>query len=787
MKINFYARNCSGASMHKSIIVLLIFLSMQNLSAQNKMKYDIVAQKQQNGLSKITGDLREAKAGSEWIEMTLISGGYFTVGTTKGISDKKLDDNCQITFGHPYALTSYALFGIDGNWYKPDDYFSDPSASLPIKSDNELKINSTESGLFDQEFSMQILQDGKSIKLTQKIKNLDNVSHYFGLGLVFDPALGHWGDGYLKIPGGFLVQDTSFTSQSISDLSIWEKAVGAKGIGIGLMVKGGTKVIAGNWNDVYANSKPEFSNSALRKIYDLDLKFYSEEEQLSPGGEITFEVILKLLEPDFSSKIFTRWDLPYFIAIDNGLMFPSNMETYIELSNTSASVLNGNILLDLPSSLTTSVKEYSVSVSNNPETKKILLYSNITYEDKIVEVKAMIKENNQIVDEFHRNVFIPATPVSDSGLVILEDSLITSEFPIIELLFSVEKETTHQRIKNLQIEDIFLWENGKRIETFQLGKYTGGGSNLADVVFVLDISGSMGDNIQKVVNNLIEFGDSMVVNGFDYQIGVVTFSTTVDNVWDFTKDIGLIKQRLSNYPLWGGEEDSPAGLYRASLLSFRPGSRRTIIWITDENYTEITYTKRQIVDRMLSMDITVHGVGLEELKADWFDPILIPTGGNFYDINGNFRDILLDVTRYKSQDKYLLSFNSGLENISFGELKIEIHYAGLGVIKTYNYNYHNNISVSNASLKYFPNPFNPSITFLVDNNDHSKGNIQIYNVLGQRIKAFSIEENRIQKIVWNARNDLGNEVSAGFYVVHLSLTDHKNNTRIETAKILYLK
>ncbi len=38
---------------------------------------------------------------------SLLSDGYFTIGTTNGLSQDILDNNCQITFGHPYALTSY--------------------------------------------------------------------------------------------------------------------------------------------------------------------------------------------------------------------------------------------------------------------------------------------------------------------------------------------------------------------------------------------------------------------------------------------------------------------------------------------------------------------------------------------------------------------------------------------------------------------------------------------------------------------------------------------------------
>ena len=45
----------------------------------------------------------------------------------------------------------------------------------------------------------------------------------------------------------------------------------------------------------------------------------------------------------------------------------------------------------------------------------------------------------------------------------------------------------------------------------------------------------------------------------------------------------------------------------------------------------------------------------------------------------------------------------------------------------------------------------------------------------------------MQKLVWNARNERGGMVGAGFYFAELTLSDLKKNNYTETAKILYLK
>jgi hypothetical protein len=91
------------------------------------------------------------------------------------------------------------------------------------------------------------------------------------------------------------------------------------------------------------------------------------------------------------------------------------------------------------------------------------------------------------------------------------------------------------------------------------------------------------------------------------------------------------------------------------------------------------------------------------------------------------------------------------------------------------------------ALKYYPNPFNPTITFVVNGKDYSGGQIKIFNVLGQCVKSFSYDQLSGNKISWDARNDFGLPVAAGFYVVQLSLKDKLQKDHIESAKILYLK
>lgn len=91
-------------------------------------------------------------------EITMLSGGYFTIGTTEGVGAGSLDDNCGITFGHPYAMSSYPIFSLfsllNGNficlWWSSDGddwgIYGQRYSSNETKIGEEFRVNSYTSG-----------------------------------------------------------------------------------------------------------------------------------------------------------------------------------------------------------------------------------------------------------------------------------------------------------------------------------------------------------------------------------------------------------------------------------------------------------------------------------------------------------------------------------------------------------------------------------------------------------------------------------------------------------------
>lgn len=772
----------------KQVTVFLFFVFSLSLFALNKNSFD-VTQSPSTGLAK-SSDTQTGYWGSVVADNTVSSysmmlGGYFTLGTTKGLSTSPFDDKCQISYGHPYALTSFPIFSVDGEWKKPDDTGLTLTDLLPQKNGDRLSLECDVNNIHFS-FALDTPNSDQAITVTMRIRNDDATPHSIGMGLLFDPALGQNGDGHLQLDDQRIDHTTSVTSIP-SLIKIWERPDAP--LGMGVKIELGENVpdnlIAANWHDLYVDPDLNIPSTDLDQIYDLCLKLMWNAQEIAAGADISYSITFVLQEPDFSSNMFLRWDMPTALSLEHNILFPKTIRTSVRAMNTgNGSISNAQIQVIYPEEFDGDETSNTFSVvTKRSAYKPIVVQSKERYEDLIVPITMSCNIGRTELDRLTRYVFIPATPVSDEGLVVSIDSIITHQYPQLGLVISAENEETGQKLLNLQKENVFLYENDNRVPEFNMQKHSGGGSQLVDVCFVLDCSGSMGDNIAAVRTNLGEFADSLRERGYDFRVAVVTFSTNVDDVWDFTNDIELMKQRLAGVDLWGGVEDSPSALYKASELSWRPGSKRNIIWVTDEAYPEHNYTQEQIVNRMLSMDIKVHGVGLKELQTDWFNPIVLPTGGNFYDIFGNFRDVLLDVARMKSQDRYLITFN--LAHNAPHTIKVKIHYAGLGGQSQITIN--GGSAAMAKKLVCYPNPFNPVVNIQVNGFGGAQRHVEIYNILGQCVRHFDVRSNFTEELVWNAFDDYGQPVGSGFYMVKLIAYLPDGQIKQESQKILYLR
>jgi Mg-chelatase subunit ChlD len=729
-------------------------------------------------------------------EMTMISGGFFTIGTTGGYASTIWDDNCQITFGHPYAMTSYPLLAVDGTWQRLDGYFADALELSPLVKDNSLVVAATIKDLLQYSFSLTFPEAGNEIEVRMAVQNVSPAAHTFGLGLVIDPALGMWGDGFARLTD-FITEKTLLEMNQVPDqLPIYEKSAGAKGMGIRLDFGSAKpdKIILTNWPDIVDNHSPYLSASAVQAIYDLAVKMAWDETALSPGEEKSAELTITILPPEFSAT-FLRWDLPTALSTQTSQVFPKKWDTFVQVYSENASAVSqAELSFESPSELLINPQTRTITALNsNPGFLRFEANAKDVFEDVVTPVNVQIKKNNVVLDGLTRQVLIPAIPLSDTGLVVSIDSLVTSSFPRVDMKFHANVASSGHLLTGLSRENLFLYENDQRIRTFDFSKDTTAGGQAADIIFVLDVTGSMGDEINQVKNNIIEFADSLSYRGVDYRLGMVTFLDAIENVYPFTTDVQKFQGYASQqYAHGGGDgpENSLEALMHATEFPFREQAKRIVIWITDADYHEhdsvTPRTKSETIDALLSHDITVHAIGATSFKSAFYDPITTATGGQYYDIYGNFRDILLEISRMRVVGSYWISYESPRVGQGQNRITLELHYAGLGGFADVTYS-PEGIAALGKRLSCYPNPFNPETKIFIRNPDGFAGDVSIYNILGQRVIDYTLRKNDPRPIIWTAHNDLGSPVGTGFYIVRLTLVDERGRQYHETEKILYLK
>lgn len=103
-----------------------------------------------------------------------------------------------------------------------------------------------------------------------------------------------------------------------------------------------------------------------------------------------------------------------------------------------------------------------------------------------------------------------------------------------------------------------------------------------------------------------------------------------------------------------------------------------------------------------------------------------------------------------------------------------VHVLDGGTVHPRYYNLHQN----------YPNPFNPVTTLRYDLPIRTKVTLTVYDILGRMVRTLvqGVEEPGRKSMLWDGRNDLGQQVSAGVYLYRIQAGDFN-----QTHKMLLLK
>ncbi len=162
-----------------------------------------------------------------------------------------------------------------------------------------------------------------------------------------------------------------------------------------------------------------------------------------------------------------------------------------------------------------------------------------------------------------------------------------------------------------------------------------------DVVFVVDASGSMQDNINAVAKHLVEMIDAYKASEIDYQLGLTQFNmngngTNNIRVHPLTNNLSSYRQRLYAIVPSGDENALDAIDKTLKECRFRNNTVKHLILLTDEPFTTLSpdlsvdsvinlCRNREIYVNVLGENITEHKRLAKETGGTWHavpkDPI----------------------------------------------------------------------------------------------------------------------------------------------------------------------
>ena len=264
-------------------------------------------------------------------------------------------------------------------------------------------------------------------------------------------------------------------------------------------------------------------------------------------------------------------------------------------------------------------------------------------------------------------------------------SVESDKYPFIYL--NVMVDTFGTSIETLKASDFTIYENGdlqtRNIVITPPGE--SGGARLADIVFIMDNSGSMGDEQAQVRNNVINFVTQLNSSGVDYALGLCRYGQSESGGDPLIQDNGILSTDSEYFKntVWsrnttnGGTEPGYAAI-KSSVngFAFRPGAQKVFIIITDETPSQGSVKLEDAMNACLDNSVTLFALTHSGL-FDLFTPITFPSNGEAFDITAPFDQILNYITEMVSSS-YLVQYESNhpLDETALYKVRIEVAYNG---------------------------------------------------------------------------------------------------------------
>ena len=195
-----------------------------------------------------------------------------------------------------------------------------------------------------------------------------------------------------------------------------------------------------------------------------------------------------------------------------------------------------------------------------------------------------------------------------------------------------------------------------------------------NVVFVIDTSGSMRDNIQEIAANLFAMVDEFDLVNLEYHLGMSEFSVRHEGqrleIRTLLPDVGMLRRRMQKVTLGGEEYAIDALLDTPYRIDFHADADQYIILVTDEPATtaykkEGAYTtmREKVIKEYQLQGIRVNVLGVPE---PFQQELAEMTGGLWQPIPGGFGKVSTLPSDRVANEAFLKVFRDIVKDIRRG-------------------------------------------------------------------------------------------------------------------------
>ncbi len=148
-----------------------------------------------------------------------------------------------------------------------------------------------------------------------------------------------------------------------------------------------------------------------------------------------------------------------------------------------------------------------------------------------------VNTNNDIPTD-PTNVNVPATVINNVTPTATFAKATTDPTRIQMNMTGLVNPVTNQPLSLVAQQNLFITEDGT-VKGLKVTKVGSGTTLKADIVFTIDISGSMGEEADSVASSIIKFAQKLQSSGLDVQFGCVGFYGNVEGAMNFTNSTKL--------------------------------------------------------------------------------------------------------------------------------------------------------------------------------------------------------------------------------------------------------